>query len=42
MHDTLIVTCVVLQGLITDYMAKGGLAAIDVYNMRLWKNKRLI
>ena len=27
-NDALIVMCVVLEGLLTDYMAKGGLAAI--------------
>ena len=27
-NDALIVTCVVPEGLLTDYMAKGGLAAI--------------
>ena len=32
-NDSLIVMCVVLEGLLTDYMAKGGLAA----NRRLYR-----
>ena len=30
-NDTLIVMCVVPEGLLTDYIAKGGLAAIGDY-----------
>ena len=40
---TLIVMCVVLEGLLTDYMAKGNYIglAIELLGDYIWKNKRL-
>ena len=44
-NDSLIVLCVVLQGLLTDYMAKGNYIGLAIELLgdykRLWKNKRL-
>ena len=42
-NDSLIVMCVVLEGLLTDHMAKGNYIglAIELLGDYIWKNKRL-